>query len=522
MEREDDFGKRALIAIVLALVVIIGYQYFFMPKPKPGRPVKQALEGEEEQKKPAAETETLFVPSEAEAPGGRLVTVETPLYSAVFSSKGATVKGWRLKKYLDDEGAEVTLLRPGAMPALAMGIGVDGKIVFSSMDFKILQGGESIILENPGQRASLTFLYRSDNLLIKRTFQFQADDYRVDMIEEVQGPSSYWVTLGSGFGISGAEGYRAHTGPVILDDTDRVELKPDKLKKPRVFGERLRWIAQEDKYFFASVVPIEKALGARAWQAENGEVLVALNLPEGENKLLLYAGPKEHDRLKGFGVGLEHIIDFGFFSILARPLFWIMKQSYKVLGNYGLSIIFLTLLIRIPFIPLINKGQRSMKKLQALQPQLNEIKKKYKNDSQRAQKEMMELYKKYKVNPMSGCLPILIQLPVFFALYKVLLIAIELRKAPFVLWIQDLSEKDPYYVLPIVMGITMYIQQKMTPTQPQSSPQQQKLMNYLPVIFTILFLNFPSGLVLYWLVSNILSIIQQYLTNRKLAAETAK
>lgn len=161
-----------------------------------------------------------------------------------------------------------------------------------------------------------------------------------------------------------------------------------------------------------------------------------------------------------------------------------------------------------------------MKKLQAIQPKMNEIRQKYKKDPQKMQKEMMELYKKHKVNPMGGCLPMLIQIPFFFALYKVLLVAIELRGAPFMLWIQDLSKKDPYYVLPIVMGITMYVQQKMTPTT--ADTQQQKIMQYLPIIFTFLFLSFPSGLVLYWLVTNILSIIQQYFVNRKLATQGIK
>ncbi|RMG00209.1 MAG: membrane protein insertase YidC, partial [Nitrospirae bacterium] len=358
-------------------------------------------------------------------------------------------------------------------------------------------------------------------ILIERTFHFTGNDYRVDITERVTGPNNYWVTLGSKFGITGTKGYRSHTGPVILKDADRKEFKPRKVKKPAIFSEGLRWVAQEDKYFFAGLVPLEVKATAKVWRAPYGEVLTAINLPSGENKLLLYAGPKEHDRLKKYGVGLEHIIDFGFFSILARPLFWILKWLYGFIGNYGWAIIILTIIVRIPFIPLMNKGQKSMKKLQALQPKMNEIRQKYKKDPQKMQKEMMELYKKYKVNPMGGCLPMLIQIPVFFALYKVLLIAIELRGAPFMLWIQDLSEKDPYYILPIVMGITMFIQQKMTPTS-AGNPQQQKVMQFMPLIFTFLFLSFPSGLVLYWLVSNLLSIIQQYYVNKKLKKEVAE
>jgi YidC/Oxa1 family membrane protein insertase len=187
-----------------------------------------------------------------------------------------------------------------------------------------------------------------------------------------------------------------------------------------------------------------------------------------------------------------------------------LKLFYQISHNYGIAIIILTIIVRIPFIPLVNKGQQSMKKLQEIQPRMAEIKEKYKNDPQRMQREVMELYKKHKVNPMGGCLPI----PVFFALYKVLLISIELRGAPFMFWIHDLSAKDPSYILPIVMGITMVIQQKMTPSS--MDPAQQKMMMIMPVVFTFMFLSFPSGLVLYWLVNNLLSIGQQFYANKKL------
>jgi YidC/Oxa1 family membrane protein insertase len=247
--------------------------------------------------------------------------------------------------------------------------------------------------------------------------------------------------------------------------------------------------------------------------------MIAMELKEGVNKYMLYAGPKDIDQLAALHLGLEHIVDFGFFSIIARPIFWLLKFINSFIGNYGWSIIILTIVLRIPFIPLLNKGQKSMKKLQELQPKMAEIKEKYKKDPQRMQREMMELYKRYKVNPMGGCLPMLLQIPFFFALYKVLLVSIELRGAPFILWIHDLSVKDPYYVLPIVMGITMLAQQKMTPTS--ADPSQAKIMMFMPVIFTFMFLNFSSGLVLYWLVSNLLSIVQQFFVNMAVKKEKA-
>ncbi len=505
---ENGFDKRALIAIVLSMIVLILYQVFFMPPPPeepPQKPEKKVTEI-------PAETEIVKEVQEREykpirASEEKLITIETPLYRAVLSSKGATVKEWKLKKYLDDKGNEISLTKEAPVPP-PLAIGFDEDFGLKNTIFDV-EGNQDIVL-NEG-KTSVSFVFADEGVYIKRTFTFYADDYRIDLTEEVKGKPSYWVTLGSGFGISGTESYGGHIGPVVLKYSDRIEIK--KLKQPKIYQEGLRWVAQEDKYFFSSIVPPKNAV-AKIWTSKDtGEPLVAVKLPKGKHSYIVYVGPKEHDRLKMLGVGLEHIVDFGFFSILARPLFWILKFFYKIVGNYGWAIVILTIITRIPFIPLINKGQKSMKKLQAIQPKMVEIREKYKKDPKKMQEEMMKLYKKYKVNPMSGCLPILIQLPVFFALYKVLLIAIELRGAPFMFWIQDLSKKDPYYILPIVMGITMYIQQKMTPTA--TNTQQQKIMQFLPIIFTFLFLNFPSGLVLYWLVSNILSIIQQWYINKK-------
>jgi YidC/Oxa1 family membrane protein insertase len=210
---------------------------------------------------------------------------------------------------------------------------------------------------------------------------------------------------------------------------------------------------------------------------------------------------------------LAEVVDFGFFSPIAKPLLFVLKFFYGFLGNYGLAIILLTAIIKLLFWPLTQKSYTSMKSMQKLQPEMQKIRDKFKNDRERLNKEIMELYRKHRVNPLGGCLPMLVQIPVFFALYKVLMEAIEVRHAPFYFWIQDLSAKDPYYITPIIMGATMFIQQKMTPTT--MDPTQAKLFMLMPVIFTFMFLNFPSGLVIYWLVNNLLTIGQQALINRK-------
>ncbi len=504
--------NKTLLAVVLSLAIIIGYQYFFtQPAPPPSEKVEKRQEPLKAQAPPAVVPEEEFVPTAGE----KEIRVENQLYSAVLSSRGGTIKYWEIKAYKDKIGKDVILLNPPTvLPAL--GIGGSPEFKFSHVNFSV--SGQDISLHDKDESRSVVFQYSGNGVSIRRTYTFYSDTYKVDLTDEVSGLPEYWITLGSDFGIFNKESGYTHVGPVLLHGTDLEELKEKKLKEPKTFSDNLKWIGQEDKYFFSALVPVTKVEEARAWIYDNSPV-IAFKAAPGVNTFHLYAGPKEHDRLVKLNLGLEHIINFGFFSIIARPLFWILKFFYSFIGNYGWAIILLTLVVRIPFIPLVNKGQKSMKRLQELQPKMNEIKEKYKKDPQKMQKEMMDLYKKHKVSPMGGCLPMILQIPVFFALYKVLLISIELRGAPFMLWITDLSAKDPYYILPVVMGVTMLVQQKMTPTS--ADPKQAKLMMLMPIVFTFMFLNFASGLVLYWLVNNLLSIVQQFFVNRKLARQRA-
>jgi len=498
--------KRTILAVALAVAVLILWQVFFSPAPPPPPPPGAPLAD-----KPAAAARPGIVPTPGkEAPAEvKALRVETDLYIAEFSTLGGTLKSLQLKRHTDTEGLSIVLLKDrGAIPAL--GIGRKGDFAISNENFAPESGDLKLSSSTP--RGTLVFSKTGPDFSIRRTYTFHSDSYRFDLKDEVSGLPEYELTLGTDFGVSTPKD-GVHIGPVILKDSDRIELTGKKLKKGEMtFAGGLKWIAVEDKYFFSALVPGQEMKEARAWAFQDSGV-VSLKGGEGVNNFMVYAGPKEIERLKALGVGLEHIIDFGFFSIIARPLFWFLKFLYRFIGNYGWAIVVLTIVVRIPFIPIVNRGQKAMKKLQEVQPRMQELREKYKKDPQRLQKETMELYRKYKVNPMSGCLPMLLQIPVFFALYKVLLIAIELRGAPFMLWITDLSQKDPYYITPIVMGVTMVIQQKMTPSA--GDPRQQKLMMFMPVIFTFMFLSFASGLVLYWLVNNLLSIAQQFHVNKK-------
>jgi YidC/Oxa1 family membrane protein insertase len=227
----------------------------------------------------------------------------------------------------------------------------------------------------------------------------------------------------------------------------------------------------------------------------------------------VFAGPKSIEELRKAGVGLEEAVAFGFFAVLAKPLLLTLNFFQRIVGNYGVAIILLTILIRVFFFPLATKQFRSMKEMQRLQPLLKELKEKYKDDKEKLNQETMQLFRTHKVNPLGGCLPILVQIPVFIALYQALLNSIALRQAPFIFWLKDLSAPDPTYITPVLMTGSMFLQQKMSP--PAADPAQQKIMMFMPLIFGVMFLNFPSGLVLYWLINNLLAIGQQYWINRR-------
>jgi YidC/Oxa1 family membrane protein insertase len=519
--------KRALIAIALAFVILFLYQQFFS-KPQPQKSGKQ-VEVEKKKEPAPAKAVEVIVPKKA-VTEEKEIKVDTELYSAIFTTRGGTLKYYEMKKYKDKDGKNVILFKTqGIEPPLAIGSRED----LNLSDANFHTPGKDITLSKDKTSDSLIFEYAFKDFSIRRTYTFHNDDYRIDIKDDVSGLPNYWITIGSDFGIHDKSQRTAHSGPVLLKETDRIEFDLKKLKETKSYSGSLKWIAQEDKYFFAALVPLTPMEEAKVWKQDDSLVIAFKGKPT-TNSFIFYAGPKEYEKLKALKVGLEYIVDFGFFSIIAIPLFWTLKLFYKVIGNYGWAIVLLTLIVRIPFIPLVNKSQKAMKKMQELQPKMAEIREKYKKDPQKMQQEIMGLYKKYKVNPVSGCLPMILQIPVFFALYKILLIAVELRGASFMLWIKDLSAPDTLFghipawfpliggfavgPLPILMGITMLIQQRMTPTS--MDPAQNKMMMLMPIVFTFLFLNFASGLVLYWLMNNVFSISQQFYVNKKLKRQS--
>ncbi|MDO9189230.1 MAG: membrane protein insertase YidC, partial [Sulfurimicrobium sp.] len=283
------------------------------------------------------------------------------------------------------------------------------------------------------------------------------------------------------------------------------------------------WVAMLQHYFLSAWLPnngmsrefYTKAMGNKLYAA--GVILPVGSIAPGASGMIsvpLYAGPQEQENLSKLAPGLDLTIDYGLLTIIAAPLFWVLSKIQGMVNNWGVAIILLTVLIKLAFYPLAAKSYRSMAHMRVLGPKLQKLKEQYGDDRQRLHQAMMELYKTEKVNPLGGCLPVVVQIPVFIALYWVLLASVEMRHAPFALWIQDLSAADPYYVLPIIMGITMIIQTKLNPTPPD--PIQAKVMMVMPFAFSIFFFFFPAGLVLYWVVNNVLSIAQQWQITRSM------
>jgi YidC/Oxa1 family membrane protein insertase len=333
----------------------------------------------------------------------------------------------------------------------------------------------------------------------------------------------------------------AYTGPVVYNEADKFvkvdageidKLAADPKRKPPFTAKADNgWVAMIEHYFVTAWLPppgntTEREFRVRKLDGDLYSVNMILpmqTLQPGEKGTIssrLYAGPQEQERLGELAPGFDLVVDYGIFTVLAAPLFWLLKWLHGLIGNWGWAIIVMTILIKMAFYPLNAAAARSMAKMKLVAPKLKSLQEQYANDKQQLQLKMMELYKQEKINPLGGCLPILVQIPVFIALYWVLLSAVELRYAPWLGWIKDLSAPDPFFVLPVIYAITAYLQVKLSPT-PITDPVQARVMQIMPVAFSVLFIFFPSGLVLYWLVNNILQIAQQWHVNRMLEKEAA-
>jgi len=545
--------KRVVIFLIVSLAVIIGYDYLLkgMGLLPPSEPVQVATTGSSTTAngKPSASGSdatnsagaagttsppATATPASHDLPTGAVkdeeqtVEVDTELFRAKFSNRGAVLKSWELKRYTTatEQGAvPVQLVYGGGRFKGPLSLVTGDQALTSDLGAAVYHVTQDVShLDSAHPVGHVTFRYHDTqrNLQVEKELTFHHGSYVVDIAVRTQGITTPLdVTLGTNFGIvEWGEGFIGLMGSASSVDDKVLKETPDGEAERK--GE-VKWSAIQDKYFLSVLMP-QKAASALAKKEGDKLVSAGVRFPAPANgsalTMQLYAGPKEYDILKALNVGLEDTIDFGWFvfgswalvKAVAKPIFYVLRFLYEFTHNYGVTIILLTMLIKLMFVPLQYKSYKSMKQMQVIQPKVQAIQTKFKDDRDRLNKELIKLYKDHRVNPVGGCLPMVLQMPVFVALFNILYMTIDLRQAPFMLWIKDLSVQDPFYVLPIIMGATMVIQQKITPTT--MDPTQAKIMLFLPVFMTFLFVNFPAGLVLYWLTNNTLTITQQVVTER--------
>ncbi|MBN2032284.1 MAG: membrane protein insertase YidC [Deltaproteobacteria bacterium] len=538
--------KRTIAALVLSLLVLILWSVFFAPQSEQ-RSEPQVIE-EAPRKAP---------PSPAPGPSAagilkrapepvvsqreeKEITIDTPLYKAVFSNAGPALKSFKLKKYRlsTEEDSSLVELAPENTDFI--------KIFFQPVLQEaaapiIFEAGESALsLDHGSSPRELVFTAVTPmGLSVRQSLLFDPDSYIIGITIDYDNHSERSVEGNIKARIANLPpkekaSYYSFTGLSFLKEGKVEEIAPGKLEKgEKTFSGPLQWFSYQEDYFMAAAIPentpyahfagklLPSGIVEGIWTGPSESVDSGGRL---SSHFTLFLGPRDLSLLKEAGKNLEKAINFGWTDIIAKPLLYTLRFFNGYVHNYGIAIILLTIVIKILFWPLTHKSYKSMKEMQKLQPLMAKLREKYKGNKEQMNKELMGLYKTYKVNPMGGCLPMVIQIPVFFALFRVLGVSIELRHAPFFLWINDLSAPDrlfrfpfeipfmsPPYGIPVLtllMGASMFFQQKMTPTP--GDPTQAKIMLFLPIIFTVMFINFPSGLVLYWLVNNVLSIGQQY------------
>ncbi|OGW34086.1 MAG: hypothetical protein A2010_15610 [Nitrospirae bacterium GWD2_57_9] len=553
--------RRFILALSLSLIVFLVYARFFAPPPPEGPSVPE--QGKQETVQPKQETSRAAAPVPRDIPKkivpaakGRDIVVETDLVRAVVNTAGGVISGVELKHYREADKTPVGLgvlwgrimgreARKEEGPKKALGsvqlVPVYDRIDRSDMtqpltiaplnkDLSQLAHVEyradrnALTLDKDKASDTLVLTYSGPGgIMIEKRFTFHNDTYKIDIAVNTRGIDGYNLFLGTDFGLadkvtSDASG---RVGVTAMVDGKTVTEKLDKIKGDVQYSGTIAWFGQEDKYFTATLIAGERGIvTARRTPAspETGDLLTSdltvKDKPEART-FSLYAGPKSYSLLQAQGKGLERTVDYGWFGILAKPMFWLLQQFYRFTGNYGIAIILLTIVVRILLFYPSLKSATAMEEMKKVQPQMTALREKYKKDPQRMNQEIMKLYKEHKVNPLGGCLPMLLQLPFFVALYNVLSVSIELRQSPFIsFWIKDLSSHDPYYILPVLMGVSMVFTMKMTSTS--VDPQQQKIMMFMNVAFIFLFAWLPAGLLLYITLSNVLSIVQQLYVRRLL------
>ncbi len=475
------------------------------------------------------------------AAAAQTVRVLTDLLDVEISTRGGEIRQVRLREYsvsvkdptpftlLFAQGSELFVAQSGLQAqGGAPAPGIDAIYQTPQLEYTLADGQDELVVP-------LTWT-SPEGIEVTKRFVFRRNDYLIDLQHQVRNGSD---TPWQGFQysqlrrspVSGASSMfvaHSYTGGVLHSPDDRYQkLSFDDMAESRLQRDIANgWLAMIQHYFLAAWIPPSDVTYRYYTQYVDGHYVFGASSPwmtvapgdEGRVGTRLYVGPKEPDRLEAVAPDLELTVDYGKLTIIAKPLYWLLDKLHSVVGNWGWAIVLLTLLIKLVFYKLSETSYRSMARMRTLQPKMQALKERYGDDRQRLNQELMELYKREKINPLGGCLPILVQIPVFIALYWVLLESVALRQAEWILWIKDLSAPDPYFVLPILMGVSMLVQQKLNPAP--MDPVQQRVFMIMPVVFTVFFLFFPAGLVLYWVTNNVLSIAQQWVITRRIENAT--
>jgi YidC/Oxa1 family membrane protein insertase len=498
----------------------------------------------------AAVTNPNAVP--AAGPAGATIAIQTDLYSADIDTAGAVITKVALKEHLDTEDR--------TQPYLLLQKNADRTFVAQSgLLGEGLPNHRTIWQALPGPREmaagadTLEFKLQANAAngdKVVQTLTFHRGSYVIDVDFAISNAETAPIAPHAYFQFTrdtksqskqNSMAPSSYIGPVIYNEADKYkkvdfgeldkEAADPSRKPPFSKNADNGWVGMVEHYFVAAWLPSDEPKAPREFYArklDNGLYAAGVIVPgpsiapgaSGDIKAKLYVGPQVQDTLKSLAKGLDLVVDYGIFTVIAAPLFVLLKWLHALVRNWGWAIVLLTIIIKSVFYPLNHASARSMAKMKVIAPKLKALQEQYSKDKQQLQIKMMEMYKTEKINPLGGCLPILVQIPVFIALYWVLLSAVELRHAPWIGWIHDLSAPDPYYVLPVIYAITAYLQVKLSPT-PIQDPVQAKVMQILPIAFSVMFIFFPAGLVLYWLINNSLQIFQQWHMNRVIGRETA-
>lgn len=557
-----EFNKRTVLWIVFAISLIVlwnnwmvanGKQSLFSPAP-PAKVAQQTTQPSDVPAAPAAGSAAVpgtpgapaaTAVAAPAAPVSQTITVTTDVVKVDIDSVGGVIKRLELLHYPDHfdkrknqvlfnvNGPNVYLGQTGLIGTSAAGVLPNHTTPFTVKSAQTTLDGNN--------QAQVVLEAEQGGVRLTKTLTFRKGDYLVGVRHDVTNlsaapvqPSLYLQLQHDGNKPATDSWFMpSYTGPTLYTDADKYQkLTFEDIEKNKADHSKSAnngWIAISQHFFVSAFIPADKAprdiftkkiannLYAIGTVQSLGTVAPGATV---SNDTRLYSGPQDEQVLETITPGLELVKDYGMLTVIAKPIFWVMTMLHSMLGNWGWTIVALTILIKLAFFPLSAAGYRSMAKMRVVTPKMQAIRERYKSDPAKMQQATMELYKSEKINPLGGCLPILVQMPVFFALYWVLQASVEMRGAPWILWIQDLTQPDPYYILPVIYAVSMYITTKLNP-QP-TDPVQAKMMLFMPIAFSVVFFFFPSGLVLYWVVNNILSIAQQWVITRKFETGAAK